>query len=535
MTMRSSLQFFLSAPPERRRRRWRRSAGVVAVVVGVSSGLGPAEAIGPHRARAVAATPPCTSTDPGGSWSLYGRDRANTRTQPDEQGLTPAVAASLAPSWVFSTFDAGEPNQAPINGTPVVAGGCVYFGSGGGFVYALDADTGAIIWRTQLPVALKGIGGAIVGSVAVDGNRLLVVVNQLNAPYAAALDRRTGAVLWSSAPIDTFPGSYTNASAAVFKNLLMVGFSTDEGDSQGQGGFAILDTATGAILKKTYTVPLADQALGYAGGGIWATPAIDPATKHAYVGSGNPFSKTIEHPHTNSILKIDLNQDRATFGEIVDYYKGNIDQYLPQLAPLRDTPVCSETEFLFDPSDIDSPACGQLDLDFGASPNLFVDAQGRTLVGELQKSGVYHVADTATMDLAWTQIMGGSCFLCNAASTAFDGAAVYGVGTPGGVMSSLARDSGSVRWAQPVADGTHYQPTSTAAGVTYVVDANGLFRGFDSATGSPVLTRVVSADIGRTDLATGIGSNGIAIARHTVFAAIAAGQNNGYVIAYRPR
>lgn len=532
--MRASLHF-VSPRLASGSRRSRRHVAALATALGLLAGLSPVGVIGSSNALVQAATAPCTGSDPGGGWSAYGRDVANTRTQPNEQGITPAVAGSLAPSWVFSTFAAGEPNQAPINSTPVVSGGCVFVGSGGGFVYALDAGTGAIVWRTQLAASPRGIGGAIVGSVAIDGNRVLVAVNQENAPYAAALDKRTGAVLWTSAPIDTFPGSYTNASATVFKNLMVLGFSTNEGDSDGQGGFSILDTATGAILKKTYTVPPADQALGYAGGGIWATPAYDAATKYAYVGTGNPFSKTIEHPHTNSIVKIDLNQDNATFGEIVDYYKGNIDQYLPELAPLRDTVVCAETEFLFDPSDIDSPACGQLDLDFGASPNLFVDSQGRTLIGELQKSGVYHVADTATMDLAWTQLMGGSCFLCNAASTAFDGTAVYGVGTPGGVMSSLEKNTGSLRWAQPIADGTHYQSTSTAAGVTYVVDAHGLFRGFDSATGNPVVTRPVALDLGLTDLnAGGIGSNGIAIANHTVYAAIAAGQNNGYVVAYRP-
>lgn len=504
-------------------------------VVGLSN-VAPVHAAGRHLGHAKAAvqpTAPCSNTvSPGGDWPTYGHDPANTRTQPNETTLVPAAAASLAPAWVFSTRTAGETGMAPFNATPVVSGGCVFIGSGGGTVYSLDAATGSTVWSTRLPATPAGIGGAIVGSVAVDGNRVLVVVNQENAPYAAALDKSTGALLWTSPAIDTFPGAYTNASAAVFKNLLFVGFSTAEGDSDGQGGFVLIDVATGAIVKKTYTVPPSDQALGYAGGGIWATPAFDTSTKHAYVGAGNPFSKTLEHPHTNSILKIDLATDRATLGAIVDHYKGNIDQYLPQLAPLRDTPVCSETEHLFDPSDVDSPACGQLDLDFGASPNLFVDTQGRTLVGELQKSGVYHVADTAGMDGVWTALMGGSCFLCNAASTATDGTSVYGVGTPGGVMSALTRNTGARRWVQPVADGPHYQPTSTAAGVVYLVDANGFFTGFDAATGVPVVRRSTIVDVG-IDNATGLGSNGIAIANHTVYAAVNAGMATGYLVAYR--
>src|ERR1700720_4629948 len=92
---------------------------------------------------------------------------------------------------------------------------------------------------------------------------------------------------------------------------------------------------------------------------------------------------------------------------------------------------------------LDDPVCGQLDLDFGSAANLFTTAQGKKVVGELQKSGVYHVADAATMTPVWSAIEGPSCFACNADSTAFDGSSVLGVATPGGEMFSLEHSSGA--------------------------------------------------------------------------------------------
>lgn len=517
-----------------RRPRLRRTPLALMATIALVAGIPGAGALN----AALAVPSPCSNdTAPGGDWPAYGRDLANTRTQEHENVITPATAPSLEPAWVFNGGSASEGPRSAFNSTPTVAGNCLFVatgnGAGQGVVFALNADTGTPVWKTKVPLGgPAGVGGGIVGAVAVDGPRLLVLMNKLNTPFAAALDRKTGAVLWTSGPVEDFPGAYTNASPAVFKNILFYGFSTAEGDSQGQGGFALLDTVTGAILKKTYTVPPADQEKGFAGGGLWATPAIDTETKYAYIGSGNPFSKTQEHPHTNAILKIDLDQGRPTFGEIVDSYKGNIDQYHEELEVLSQTPVCIETEELFDGFPLDDPACGQLDLDFGASPNVFKDAQGRTLVGDLQKSGVYHVAETDDMTGAWTELMGASCALCNAASTAYDGTAIYGEGTPGGIMVSLDKSSGDHRWVSPVGDGIHYQSTSTAGGVVYTLDGYGFVLAFDSATGLPLLRRHLLTDAGAAGV--GLGSSGVAIARNTVYVASGNGQFQGHVVAYRP-
>jgi len=336
--------------------------------------------------------------------------------------------------------------------------------------------------------------------------------------------------LWQSAPLSTQEGAYTNASPAVSHGVVVAGWSPTEGDSSQQGGVALLDVASGATLATVFTVPLADQAKGYAGGGIWSTAAFD-RDGYAYLGAGNPNSKTVEHAHTNAILKIDVDRSRPTFGTVVASYKGNVDQYDAALQAVSQLPTCalSDTNTQWP---LDDPVCGQLDLDFGASPNLMTDSAGRLLVGDLQKSGTYHVAHAGDMSAAWSTLVGGTCQACNAASTAYDGRSVYVEGVPGGALWSLNAATGARNWVAPVADGTHYQSISTADGVVWTIDGDGFLDAWSSADGSVLVKRPLSADVSAP--AAGLNSSGVAIADHTVFAATAdPSSSTGYLVAYR--
>jgi polyvinyl alcohol dehydrogenase (cytochrome) len=485
----------------------------------------------PASANAANCASPST---PGGDWPSYGHDLANTRSQPSETLLSAARLPQLSAAWVFSTASVGD-SAGIFNSTPVVANGCVFAGSAGGYVYALNQATGAPLWVRKLDVPSPGLGGAIVGAPAVAGGRVYVPVNQTGGPYAVALDEHTGAVVWRSLPLTTYPGSYTNASVALFRGLLFLGFSPPEGDPAGQGGWALLDTATGTIVNVTNTIPPADQLKGYAGGGIWSTPAFDGGGGgYAFIGAGNPSSKTMEHPFTNSILKIDMDQSRLTFGQVVAHYKGNPDQYTNTLETLSQTPVCAASDNPSVSYPLDDPACGQLDLDFGAAPNLFTDASGHPLVGDLQKAGVEHAAHADTMAADWSTLVGLSCQACNAASAAYDGRAIYGAASPGATEYALDRSTGAPLWQAPLGDGTHYQSTSVANGVVYTIDGNGFLDAFDAVSGSVLLQRPMSSDTGSAT--GGLTSGGIAIADHTLFVATAQAPANGtpgFLVAYR--
>jgi polyvinyl alcohol dehydrogenase (cytochrome) len=485
------------------------------------------------------ASAPCTAPPAGGGeWPSYGHDAANTRTQPQEAGFGPTDVANLTPKWAFSTDSTGD--GTGFNTTPVVYNGCAFIGSFGGVVYALDVRTGGVVWQRKLDAPNPGSGGVIVGAAAVTGNSVVYLVDQFTAPYAIALNRSTGAVVWKSAPFAppltdsaVQAGSYTNSSPLLANGFIVAGYSPPEGEPTATGGFSLINAKSGKVVRITPTIPPAAQAEGYAGGGMWSSPAYDPTTKYVYWGSGNPNSKTKQYPTTDAILKIDVNPSRPTFGQIVDSYPGNVDQYTNELQQLSQSPACEASDNPNVPYPLDDPVCGQLDLDFGATANLFTTGDGTKVVGDLQKSGVYHVANANTMEPVWTALVGPSCFACNAASTAFDGNSIYGVATPGGAAFSLDRSSGATQWLSPVGDGTHYQSVSAANGVAWTVDGDSNLDGFDAASGAPLVRRPMSLDAGAP--VTNLTSSGIAIAEHQLFVAAGGLSYNsapGYVIAY---
>jgi polyvinyl alcohol dehydrogenase (cytochrome) len=492
----------------------------------------------PCFASSAAASAPCTTATAGGEWPSYGHDVANTRTQPEETAFGPGAVAGMKPAWVFSTGSTGD--GTGFNTTPVAYGGCAFIGSFGGVAYALDAKTGHVVWQRKLEAPKPGSGGVIVGAGAITGRAVVFLVDEFAAPYAIALNRSTGAVIWKSAPFApplnasvAQEGSYTNASPIVANGFILAGYSAPEGDPTATGGFSLINAKTGEIVKTTPTIPPAAQAEGYAGGGLWSSPAYDPSTKYAYWGAGNPNSKTMQYKTTDAILKIDLNPSRPTFGQIVASYEGNVDQYTTTLQELSNSPACEASNNPQVPYPLDDPACGQLDLDFGASANLFMTSDGTKVVGDLQKSGVYHVANAKTMTPVWSTLLGASCAPCNAASAAFDGSSIDGVATPGGTAFSLNRSTGAKNWLSPVGDALHYQSVSAADGVVWTVDSLANLDAFDATSGQPLARRALSSDAGAP--VTNLTSTGVAIAEHELLVAaggVSYSSATGYVIAY---
>ena len=511
-------------------------------------GAGPAWADGARCAGA---------TRSGGDWPMPGHDLSNTRDQPAGGVLTPTKASELQPAWSFYIGEQSGPtaaNLSDLNGTPIEANGCVYVGSGATAidnVFALNADTGELVWHRHLDAGVGGLGGAIPGSLSYSDGLVYALVNKpgdgSSGPYVAALDAATGAVEWTSRPIVTTAGYYTNASPTVAGGVVVAGFSAPEGDPYGHGGFGLLDAATGKLLAVTYTVPPSAWGTpsnpGYAGGGVWTTPAADPKAGFAYIGTGNPFSKQTQYPTTDAILKVDIDPDRSTFGRIVGYYPGNIDQLSSLIKtlsgptcellpddPLRTLPTTDKRLQELQGLVGNSIGCAQLDLDFGAAANLFRDHQGRLIVGDLQKSGFYHAVYAATMKRAWWSMIGASCQVCNGASTALDRGSIFGDVSPGSLMTSIAQDAGKLRWYSPVADAFHYEPVSTADGVVYTMDGTGFFDAFDARNGLPLLRRSLVNDAGTDALPPdGYNSSGAAIARGTVYL-----EAGSHVLAYRP-
>jgi outer membrane protein assembly factor BamB len=478
------------------------------------------------------ADPGCAGPSSGGDWPQYGHDTFNTRSQPLEDTIDATKAASLAPSWYVQASSAGLTGS--FQSTPAVADGCVFVSTTDGWVAALNADKGDLKWKTNLGIVHAGFAGKVIASPAVDGGRVFVIGNENGdpnagvGPFVAALNEDTGAIDWQTT-IDTQQDGYSNASPVVFNGMIFAGIAGNEASPRARGGYALLDEKTGAIVTKRFVINDDDYAKGYAGASVWSTAAVDAEHGYAYVGGGNPASKKMEHPFSNALLKIDVDPARATFGKVVAAFKGNADAYS---ATLGNQPACDllgdNPALQYYQSGVWSLPCAQLDLDFGASPNLFKTATGRLLVGDLQKSGVYHAADATVMTDVFDLPVGAPCFACNAASPSTSGDKIFVASVPPGQVTSLDGSQGLYRWAYPLGDGLHYQPVSNANGVVYVVDGGGNLNIVDASNGVLIQRRGMSADAGGASASALTSSAGIAIARHTVYAATA-----GIIVAYK--
>jgi polyvinyl alcohol dehydrogenase (cytochrome) len=492
------------------------------------------------------AKPGCAPADhKGGEWRSFSGSYDGHRNQRAEKTIGIQEAASLQPVWTFSANAETGVGTNEITGYPVVADGCIFVGSStgqqtAGYAFALNADTGELVWKTEFP-------HGIYGSMSIEDGKVFAFVSQHGegekegvGPYVVAMDQDTGEVLWKTVA-DTQPGADAVSSPVYYKDTIWVGISGTAAEVEGeedrfefQGNYVFIDADTGKLLERTYTIPKKKWKKGFAGGAIWSTLSIDVETGYGYAGTGNPFNYDSEHKNTNAVLKIDADPDRPTFGDIVGSYKGDVEEYFPQVGE----------NFSCDPNDpvgafFAGIECGRLDVDFGATANIF-EIEGRTVVGVGQKSGVYHVMDAKTMKPVWKAVIGVPSPVGGiVGSTAFDGENIYGPHTVGGYMWSLD-GAGTQRWVSPFADAIHWGPPATYAnGILYTVDTKGNLVGMDAATGAQILNYPMLTETAPDSPA----SWGAAIvARNTVYATVgigitSAGLNSvpgGYVIAFQP-
>jgi polyvinyl alcohol dehydrogenase (cytochrome) len=382
---------------------------------------------------------------------MYGKDLAGSRNG-GSGGPSPREVKGLRETWRFDTSD------GDITGVPVVAGGTLVVGTSGGSIIALDSVSGKVRWTRDIDQPINGSAAIVAAPGTNAAGRVFVPVARPHRPHLLALDLADGSTLWDTV-LDTQTDSDVYGSPVVWGRTVFIGvsgyygeFSLTRGDVNVRGSVVALDTGTGALRWKTYTVPP-----GRDGGAVWSTPVIDTATGRLFAGTGNAYHDPAA-PTTDAILALD-----AARGTLLDHYQA--------------TPGDSWT--LAEPT---GP-----DFDFGASPNLFTAPDGRKLVGNGQKSGIYWAFDRETLDPVWqTQVGPGAASGGILGSTAFDGRRIYGpvnsLGA-GATVWSLTR-GGDLRWREHETGPVNYSPVAVANGVAYITDFTMVVSARDAATGA---------------------------------------------------
>jgi polyvinyl alcohol dehydrogenase (cytochrome) len=306
------------------------------------------------------------------AWNGWSTSPGNTRYQPAESaGLTIEQVRNLKLKWAFG-FDGDLTSFSQ----PAVLDGQVFVGSSAGIVYALSAATGCIEWMFQ---GSGPVRTAI--TVASVGARHAVLFGDQSA-WFYAVEAETGKLLWKK-KVDEHPAARVTGSPAVHDGVVFIPVSSWEENFAIQadyrcctfrGSVVALRVRDGVQVWKTYTVLEAPaehgKAMGPSGVSVWSAPTVDAKRGVLYATTGNNYSE----PSTNlsdSVLAMDLATGRVVWSRQVtpkDIFSG----CTACMAELGD-------------------AKGS-DFDFGSSA-ILVSLGSRDLIVAGQKSGVVWALD----------------------------------------------------------------------------------------------------------------------------------------------
>lgn len=330
-------------------------------------------------------------------WNGWGVTLEQHRFQPAEMAqLTAEQVPKLKVKWAF-----GFPGVFRAQAQTTVAGGRVFVGSFERRVYSLSAETGCIFWafdtdgpvRTAISLGQNGSGWA-----AYFGDQRANVY---------AVDAVTGKLLWKT-HVEEFPGALITGAPALAEGRLYVPTSSMEEVFAGnpeypcckfRGSISALDAATGKVLWKSYTVTeeptprrkskVGVQLWGPSGAGVWSSPTVDLKARTLYVTTGDSYSDPAALT-SDSFLAFDLETGKLKWSQQMT--KGDAFNVSCGAPPETRT---------------NCPEANGPDFDFGSSPILVELGSGRRALIAGQKSGMVYALDPEKQgELLWQRRVG---------------------------------------------------------------------------------------------------------------------------------
>jgi len=329
-------------------------------------------------------------------WNGWGRTIENSHYQP-KPGIRAQDVSRLKVKWSFR-----YPLTGRANGQPTIIGDRVFITSQAGTVYSLDARTGCTYWtftaagpvRTTVVVApWKQSERARDAAYFGDGRKSVYAVNA-----------QSGAPLWKTQVEDHSAATLTGSPIVYGDTIYVPVSSFEEGTSRNdqyqcctfRGSVVALDRFNGRLLWKTFTVDAepkpyrknsaGTQLLGPAGGAIWSAPTVDVKRHSLYVSTGNSYTD-VPHDGSDAIIALDLSTGRV--------------KWKKQLMKDDNFLVGCITEAL-----INCPSPSGPDFDIGTSPILHTLPNGKQVLLIGQKSAEVHALNPDNGEILWTQKVG---------------------------------------------------------------------------------------------------------------------------------
>jgi polyvinyl alcohol dehydrogenase (cytochrome) len=349
------------ATPLRREER-----DAVAAYLGVASGNGAPSAKAYCSDRTVK-----VSTAPKFGWNGWSPSIANTRYQPgDAAGLTIDQVRRLKLKWAY-----GFEGDIVAFAQPTVLDHHLFIGSAGGWVQALNADSGCVEWVFQ---ATGPVRSAIV-AVPLGDKHALLFGDQVGWFYA--IEAETGHLLWKKRPEPHESVRLTGAPVAYQDTVFVPVASWEEPRATNpdypcctfRGSVVAFRIKDGVQVWKTYMIrekprQVGKNQWGPSGAGVWSAPTLDPKRNRLYVTTGDNYSAPATDM-SDSVLAMELSTGRIVWSKQMT--TGDVWNS-----------ACSA-----------KGDCPGPDHDFGSSALLEKIENGRELLLAGQKSGVVYALD----------------------------------------------------------------------------------------------------------------------------------------------
>ena len=270
-------------------------------------------------------------------WLHTNGDYAQTRFYPGKQINTSNVK-NLRPEFSFQTEVRESMETAPI-----VIDGVMYMTTSYNHVYALDATSGREFWyyKHKMGPFTTFCCGPNNRGVAIEGGKLFM--GTLDAKLVA-LDAQSGKLLWETEIADPEKNYSETMAPTVIDGKVLIG--TNGGEYGIRGFVKAFDASDGKLLWTFYTIPeqghegvwaekdatgrnmkrdiktekeqLARNSSFYQtlGGGVWMNPAIDLKSRTIFFVVGNPSPDLYgaERPgdnlYTESLVAVDLDSGK---------------------------------------------------------------------------------------------------------------------------------------------------------------------------------------------------------------------------------
>ena len=295
-------------------------------------------------ASVLAGTPPVTQerilaeAPTGQNWFLNGGNFRGQHFSPLEQ-INENNVSGLGLDWALEL-----PAPNGIAATPIVVDGVIYLSGPFSIVFAIDAASGKLLWSHDPKAVISNANdwtARVNRGVAVWEDKVLVTVSDCRL---LALDRLTGAEVWSTMTCDPDQGYSITDAPRVGGGKVFVGNAGSESDYKNRGYVSAWDADSGAFAWRFFIVPsdVAEEndtpALKMAaktwsgdtwkkfggGGSAWNEMTYDPQSGLLYFGTAGakPYLHHLRSPgggdnlFTSSVVAV-----RADTGEYVWHYQ----------------------------------------------------------------------------------------------------------------------------------------------------------------------------------------------------------------------